>query len=71
MEIMELTDQDHIDLITLNAIRTLIKYTKDHNKIGGDGIDVQKGEFCYEIKIGLTYYPKGHPFNKLEKGARK
>ena len=61
---MEITDQDHIDLITLNAIRTLINYTKDHNKIGGYGIDVQKGDMCHTIRISLSYYPKGRPSYK-------
>ena len=59
------TRQEYINLITLNAIRTLVQYTSDESKIGGYGIDIQDvGKGVKNIEIKLSYWEHGHPFNK-------
>ena len=49
--------------ITLNAIKTLLKYTDDPDKIGGYGIDVQDEGEVVTVRIGLSYWKNGHPFD--------
>ena len=64
----ELTEKENIDLITINAIKTLIEYTKDPHKIGAYSVDVRGMDSpVHTVEIRLTYWKAGHPLDRRDR----